>query len=425
MICILLVSFCFVLNAGGAAWILVQAEFGFPRKMVFAAVAAVSIALKLILAAQGHNYDLVSYGIVASLVRAGQNVYAHTTRYNYAPLWACFLAGLQQISDRLPFGGPEKFHLTIAGFLAVTDVTLAALLATAYSYGAGLFFLCSPVIVLLTGYHTQFDGLALLFGLVSWLLIRRGTVTPPRIALAGLLGGISLGLKHVLFLFPLWVLFWPGLGRLRRRFGYAAMAYGFFAASFLPWATDPTSRAGIVRNVFEYRSERLLSATHLFIPGHVLAPASRGESTLLVLVWLAALIGAGLVVARRGKGELLPMYLLVMFGCSPALVDQYLAIPMPACAILFTSWPAAAVTGTATLALLMSPANFRQVPPNLLYFAFMAATQICSMALFIAEIKTPALLRKNQLPALGAAMRAGALSFGAAAFALLRLFLDP
>jgi hypothetical protein len=425
MIYLLLVWCCLALNVAGAAWVLVRAELALHRKVAFAAAAAASIALKLLLAAQGHNHDLVSYGIVASLVQAGQNVYAHTTRYNYAPLWACLLAGLKQVSDGLPFAGPEKFHLTVAGFLAVADVAIAAILASAYSYGAGLFFLCSPVIVLLTGYHSQFDDLALLFGLVSWLLIRRGPVTPARIALAGLLGGISLGLKQVLFLFPVWVLFWPGLGRIRRRIGYTVIAYGFFALSFLPWATNPPSRAGIVQNVFRYRSESLLSAIRMLVPRRLLTPASGGESTVLMLVWIVVLIGAGLVVARRDKGELLPMYLLVMFGCSPALVDQYLAIPMLACAILFTSWPVAALTGTATLALLTSPANFLRVPVNIVYFACMPATQICSVALFVKQMKTPVLSPKNELPAPRAVMRAAALAFGGAAFACLRLLLTP
>ena len=425
MIYALLVWCCLALNVGGAAWALVKAELAFHRKMAFVAAAAASIALKLLLAAQGHNYDLVSYGIVASLVQAGQNVYAHTTRYNYAPLWACFLAGLKQVSDGLPFTGPERFHLTVAGFLAVTEVAIAAILASAYSYGAGMFFLCSPVIVLLTGYHSQFDGLALLFGLVSWLLIRRGPVTPARIALAGLLGGISLGLKQLLFLFPIWVLFWPGLGRVRRRLGYTAIVYGCFALSFLPWATDPLSRAGIVQNVFRYRSDFLRSAIHLLVPGRLLAPTSGSESTVLMLVWVGALIWAGLVVARRGKDELLPMYLLMMFGCSPALVDQYLAVPMLACAILFTSWPVAALTGTATLALLTSPGNFLRVPTNIVYFACMAATQICSVVLFIAQMRSSVLSPKIALPAPRAVIRAAGLAIGAAAFACLRLFLWP
>jgi len=148
---VLLVWLAAALFLAGAAWAIARAAISPRKKLVLAAAAAASIAIKIILAAQGHNYDMVSYGIVAALVESGQNVYAHTARYNYAPLWACLLAGLKRIADWAALAGPERFHVVVAAFLAIGDVTTAAILAAAYSFGAGLFFLGVPVVLLLTG----------------------------------------------------------------------------------------------------------------------------------------------------------------------------------------------------------------------------------------------------------------------------------
>jgi hypothetical protein len=137
---ITLVCCCFLFNAGGAVYLLAQAKLERRNKIQFAVAALISIALKLVLASRWSDYDLGSYGNVASLVLHGKSVYANTEYYNYAPLWSFFLAGLKQISTLLPTMRGQAFHFSIAAFLAVVDVALAALLAAKYRYGAGIFF---------------------------------------------------------------------------------------------------------------------------------------------------------------------------------------------------------------------------------------------------------------------------------------------
>jgi hypothetical protein len=381
---VFLVVFFLILNSGGAVYLLAQANFERWKKTVFALAALTSLALKLVLATRGHNFDLDSYGIVASLVLHGKSVYANTVRYNYGPLWAFILAGLKQISTFLPAMRGETFHVTVAAFLGVTDVAMAAALSTKYRYGAGIFLLCCPASIFLTGYHSQFENFTLLAGLASWLLIHNGSASTRRLVLAAGLQGISLVIKHVLFLFPLWIFFWTKLGSWRKRAAYVLISYGIFGLSFLPWMFDPPSRAGIIRNVFLYRSEFTYSISQLLASISFLALLTKAESAILTLAWIVVVMVAGTIVARR-KVDLFVMYLLAMFTFSPALRDQYLAIALLAGAILYTSWPCWALTAAATLALLSSPDDIFLLPLRY-YFITLVSTQICAAGFFLAQL---------------------------------------
>jgi hypothetical protein len=297
------------------------------------------------------------------------------------------LAGLQQLSTLLPAMRGEAFHVAVAGFLGVADVALAALLAAQYRYGAGIFLLCCPATILLTGFHSQFENFALLAGIAAWLLIRSGSPSPPRLVLAAGLLGVSLIIKHILFLFPLWVLFWPKLGSWGKRMAYVMIAYGIFGLSFLPWLFDAPSRAGFSQNVFHYRSDFSLSLSRLVVSFHPFAGVSIASSRVLTYGWMAVVMAAGIWVPRK-KVDFFPLYLLTMFALSPALMDQYLAIALLACAILCTSWPSWALVGTTILALFRSPADIFLCPFSMVYYVAMVSTQICALALLLVAVRS-------------------------------------
>ncbi|MGA2983210.1 MAG: hypothetical protein ABSG32_05315 [Terriglobia bacterium] len=419
---ITLVCCCFLFNAGGAVYLLAQAKLERRNKIQFAVAALISIALKLVLASRWSDYDLGSYGNVASLVLHGKSVYANTEYYNYAPLWSFFLAGLKQISTLLPTMRGQAFHFSIAAFLAVVDVALAALLAAKYRYGAGIFFLCCPVTVLLTGSYSQFDNFALLAGLAAWLLVREGAAAWRRVLPSAGLLGLSLVIKHVFFLFPLWLLFWPKLGSLRKRMAYLAIAYGLFVVSFLPWAADPLSRAGIYQHVFLYRSRFYFSVYHLVAASRHFWMVSPTETKLLTLIWMAVLMAAGIKVGR-GESDLFPMYLLVMFAFSPAVNDYYFALPMLACAILYPSWPMWALTSTAIVVLYASPGGVFDFPFSRVYYLAMLSSQISAGALFIVQQKQAARPDSVALTAQNTARKALTLAVGGMATIFLLLLI--
>src|SRR5690242_21187014 len=55
--------------------------------IIFAAVLIIGTAARFWVARHGHNFDLNSYNIVASITDRGGNVYVETHRYNYGPIW--------------------------------------------------------------------------------------------------------------------------------------------------------------------------------------------------------------------------------------------------------------------------------------------------------------------------------------------------
>jgi len=405
-----LVVCCLLLNSGGAVYLLGKAKLERRKKILFAVAALASIVLKLLLARQWSDFDVGSYSLVASLVLHGKSVYANNEYYNYAPLWSIFLAGLKQISNLLPAVGGKVFHFYIAAFLAVVDVALAALLTTKYRYAAGMFFLCCPVTVILTGSYSQFDNFALLAGLAAWLLVREGNAPWRRILPSAGLLGLSLIIKHIFFLFPVWMLFWPKLGSLRKRMAYGVISYALFALSFLPWAADPLSRAGILQHVFLYRSRLYFSVPHLLAASRHFWMISPTETSFLTLIWIAVLIAAGIKVGRT-EGELFPMYLLVMFAASPALNDYYFALPMLACAIFYPGWPIWALTGTTVIVLFGSPGGIYSLPFNRVYYLAILSGQVAAWALFIVQQRQAGLPAPLALSAQSTARRAMTLAF--------------
>jgi len=221
----------------------------------------------------------------------------------------------------------------------------------------------SPIGLLISGFHSQFDNVAVLMGLLAWLQIRAGNPKPVALTLSAVCLGVSLIVRHVLFLFPIWLVFWKPLGKLRHRILYAAIAYALFAGSFLPWWGDPALRAAIMTNVIGYKSfygNSLLGyVIGLLIPVTSLdwylrwIPAVGG----LQAIWMGLMLATGAVLAWKGVRELYLFYLLLVFASTPALAIQYSAIPMLTAAVFYPAWESWAFIAAGTLANLTTKNN--------------------------------------------------------------------
>jgi hypothetical protein len=356
----------FILVPVTAAFKLRRSALEVQRKRLLAGAMVFSVVAKIALAAMGHNFDVHAYRVVSDIIGQGRSVYANTNLYNYGPSWAWLVSGFGRLAG--PDVG-EGFHLWTAAFLACVDVIMALAIAEAYSWIAAMVYLLSPIGLLISGFHSQFDNVAVLLALLAWLLIRASKPKPTILIISSILMGLSLTVKHVMFLFPIWLVFWKPLGKLRYRMLYACIAYGLFAGSFLPWWADAASRIGIERNVFGYSSSfanSLLGAgIELFTPVRSLDPRVLGGFKAL---WMGLMIAAGMALARRGVRELYLFYLMFLYASSPALAVQYAAIPMLPAAVFYAAWESWAFLAAATIANLTSASNigylwYRTLPP--------------------------------------------------------------
>ena len=224
-------------------------------------ILAVGIALRLVMPMRGSNYDMESYRIVADIVAKGGDVYAETNRYNYGPVWFHILHAL----DSLPWIAGDKLtalHWKVACFLTIVDIGICLTLFRSYGATVAALFFLNPISIMITGYHSQFENFAILVGLVSVGILDRQKGT--RWMWLGLvLLGLSLSIKHILFLFPLWLAikqeYWS------RKLLFAGLPYVIFLAGFVPYL--PRDAHQILKNVFLYRSWNNAPLWSDFAPG--------------------------------------------------------------------------------------------------------------------------------------------------------------
>jgi hypothetical protein len=284
---------------------------------LFLAVIIVGIAARLLAATRGHNYDMDSSLIVADIMNHGGNVYASTPRYNYGPVWFNIL----HVLDLLARHNQTVFRYLVPGFLSLVDVGIFFILWRKFGKLAASFFFLNPVTVIITGYHSQFDNLALLLGLLAVLLMGDEFDQPlnRRKVLGLLVLGISLATKHVLFAFPLWLAI-KQKGMLQKLV-ILLLPIAVFALGLLPYW--PGGKHGIIQNVLLYRS---LDNGYFY---HYLVPMGVQTMFNSQTIWGFVLVIFAFVFRQRNALESLLLYTCVLVAASPAIVNQYLAIPMP------------------------------------------------------------------------------------------------
>ena len=305
--------------ARGAARLSLRPRAGFrltPRTILFAAAFLAALALRVALLLRvTTNYDLESFATAVEILRRGGRLYLDTLRYNYSPVWAHVLLGLDTAAWRANLPFPQ----VLGAFLLAVDAATALLLHRLAGGGrrgtaAALLFFANPVAIFVSSFHLQFDGLAILFLLLA--VRAAGRPSGARGATVAALSA-SLLVKHVTAFYP------PLFLRRRESGGIGRLGvlvpYAVFAASFLPYARQWT---GIRDHVLGYRSlaEDYGTAMLARIPG---APA-----------WLPAAVFAAAVVTALVllRGVALPraclLLSLVTLLALPGIAEYYFVWPI-------------------------------------------------------------------------------------------------
>jgi len=293
----------------------VKSELSAGARVVLAGAFLAALVIRVFFVAEFHgNFDVGQYERVAGLVRAGGNPYPGDISYNYSPLWAYVVAGLERASDAWSI----PFAALVGGLLVAVDAATAWMLYLLGGRGrmgaaAAVLFFANPVSVIASGHYFQFDNVAILFLVVA---LYAASSEPPRGWIAAGALSVSLLVKHIAAFFPpLFVARGPGRHRIPLAAG--VLPYAVFALSFVPfWRSWP----GIRKQVFEYRGgteEYGVGLLRGFVPAWL--------PTALFLVAVAAAVFAfrRWPLPRAGL-----MLFLVMLLFTPGICEYYFVWPI-------------------------------------------------------------------------------------------------
>ena len=264
----------------------------------------------------GSNYDLDSWKIAVNLAETGQNVWMGTFRYNYGPIWMYLLESL----DILGGHNPAVFRLLLIACLSAVDAGIAWILWRHYGRLAATLFFLNPVSIMITGYHNQFDNIAILLGLGAVLMYGNDPAAPVGRRKLGALAllGLSLMTKHILFAFPLWLAV-KQKGLLQKAV-VILVPVAMFLLSFAPYWRE--GHTGIMAHVFQYKS---YPNPYFY---NVLMPTLVQSLVDAKTVWFLILIGFAFVCRKAAALDSLLLYSCVMLATTPATTNEYLAIPL-------------------------------------------------------------------------------------------------
>ena len=349
---------------------------GIGLRWLFVAM-GVAVVGRLLFLTLGHNYDFDSYKIVSQIVLDGGTVYAETSRYNYGPLWFYVLAFLRWLSG-------DAFRLALALFLAAVDYGIAALLWRSRYRLAAVLFLLAPVGMFISGYHGQFDNVAVAIALLAVVGFGKERAKRDwlRVFGLGLTLGLSIMMKHVCAFFPLWlafrertwgkrvfILFFPVAvflsgflpytlpelcdGRSLRegvvevtepvrefvaKGNYSAKDVSSLITDYKQWLKEQEgfrATAGIVKNVFLYQSGKYAILWQDFLPTALLRVAPPAVFFILAMIVL------GWLVRRLPPVEVLGFYCAGLVCFSSSCAVQYFAIPILFAALFPNRWSVA------------------------------------------------------------------------------------
>jgi hypothetical protein len=297
----------------------------------FLATALLGAGLRIYITGLGFNWDMTYWIKYSEAIGQGGNYYKKVLD-EHAAGWPVIL----YLLDLLPNFGMTRFwslKYKITIVLTLVDIAIAYLLWREYSIRAAALMLLNPISILITGYHTQIDTIYVLCGIVAVRLIRKNE---QKVNYAGLaILGLSLIMKHGLFLFPAWIAF---RACMKRRWWVAAASmgipYSLFLLSFV-FFLDSRLPYLIPTEIIQYRSVNNYPLLHVLQPFLKMVPVIGGFilSYTPFQVFIFTLCVLGICWHKRPLEEMLYLYLLSLVVFSSAIANQYLSIVSAAIAV--------------------------------------------------------------------------------------------
>ena len=275
------------------------------------------IGMRLLMIIRGHSLDFEAYVLVAKIVDNGSNVYASTTRYNYGPIWSQIVHLMFQMASM----NLILLRYILIAFLSLVDLAIFTILFQKLGRTVAFLFFLNPISIIITGYHNQFDNLALLLGMLSVIIIEddfKNSINGRKF-LGLLVLGLSMATKHLLFAFPFWLA--VKQKGIIQKIIVILVPVTVFLISFVPYWRD--GNQGIIQNVFLYDSFKYEYFYRLFVPGFIKGIVSS------TTIWVILLIIFAFVFRQKKSFDSLLLYTCILVATSPATANQYLAIVIP------------------------------------------------------------------------------------------------
>ena len=308
------------------------------RKTIWAATIALGTVARVLIALRGSNADFKAWFENTKVLRNGGNLYSGNETYGYGPVWM-FILRFADFAQNIFSENRQVFRLVIILVLTTFDLMIAIFIAKKFSLAAGLLFFVNPISVIITGFHNQFDNLAVMVGLGAILIISEAEFgnRQKKLWLGLALIGLSLAVKQVLLFYPIWLFFRSGT--LRQRMTRVAVPYVIYLACFTPWATSVESVRIIFEEVFLERRGRSGIILSLLVENYsdYDTPYSPIVSLISFSLWIISVFAFGWMMRNRSMIQSLVGYLVVMLAFAPAYSQQQLILPLLAVFIYATT----------------------------------------------------------------------------------------
>jgi hypothetical protein len=258
------------------------------------------------------------------LFKNGESFYAYG-KYNYSPLWVNLLFLVDSIS--LPFIDNQSiFRIKVVLLLSLIDFFIFFFICKNYSTKIGLLFFLNPISIFITGFHNQFDNIAILIAFIAILLYEKYK-NNYQLLITLIIFGISICAKQIFFFFPIWLAIKEK--KIFKKILILFIPYLIFFISFINYI--PTDLVYILENVFQYKSYNNGPFWGMFAPKIIYLYVDKK-----VLFFISMLL-LGFLFENKNLRDTFYFYIISVVIFSSAIVNQYLAIPLLTMAVYWNN----------------------------------------------------------------------------------------